>query len=148
MNLTDRISKNFTYAEVIGSDKAREFDIDNNLPSIYYMNVINVAVHILEPIRAHFEIPFSPNSWYRCFKLNKLVSGSNASDHMIGAAVDIKIPDVSLLTLAKWIRDNLEFDQLILEPTWVHVSYKNNNNRLQVLRNENGKYLSGLINEL
>jgi hypothetical protein len=52
--------------------------------------------------------------------------------------------------LAEWIRDNLEFDQLILEfyrdgepdSGWIHVSWNSDNNRsqtLKALRNEDGK---------
>lgn len=70
---------------------------------------------------------------FRSPEVNKGVGGSKTSDHMIGAAVDIRISGIPLLDLAKWIADNLEFDQLILEPNWVHISYKHNNNRKQVL---------------
>lgn len=59
--------------------------------------------------------------------------------------------------VAKWIEDNLDFDQLILEfytpgipdSGWVHVSYKVEGNRKSVLTamREDGKtvYKTGLI---
>ena len=59
--------------------------------------------------------------------------------------------------VAKWIADNLEFDQLILEfytpgipdSGWVHVSYKTEGNRKSILTamKENGKtvYKPGII---
>jgi len=138
-----KLSQNFTYDEAIASITAKELGIDNTMPSIYYNNAINLANFILEPIRLHFGKAFSPQSWYRCLKLNTAVGGSKTSDHMIGAAADIKLKKISLMALAEYIRDNLQFDQVILEPTWVHVSYRKGVNRMQVLRNagkdENGK---------
>ena len=138
-------SKHFTLEEVTRSDKANELEIDNTLPSIYYMNAINVATMLLEPIRLHFGKPFSPLSWYRCESLNKAVGGSTKSDHMTASAVDIRVPKVSLIALAEYIKESLVFDQLILEPTWVHVSYKKDNNRMQVLTKYAGGYYSGLV---
>lgn len=82
--------------------------------------------------------------------------GAKTSQHLTGEAVDIEIRGFSNLELAKFIRDNFEFDQLILEHAdnlahdknsgWVHVSYKKNgNNRKEVLTiNKKGKF-KGLI---
>lgn len=138
------ITSHFTIQEIEASKKAKELDIDNTMPSVYFNNAQNLARFILEPVRLYFGIPFSPLSWYRCQRLNEAVGGSKNSDHIIGAAADIKVPKVSLMALAEYIRDDLVFDQLILEKTWVHVSYKRDNNRMQVLRNIDGKYLVGL----
>lgn len=145
MNLTDKMSDNFNYGEVIRSIEAKAQGIDNTMPSIYYSNAINLAKYVLEPIRKYFDIPFTPSSWYRCQRLNELVGGEKNSQHLTGHAADISVPKISLMILAEYIRDNLDFDQLILEPRWVHVSYNKENNRKQVLRNEDGKYLPGLI---
>lgn len=139
------ISEHFTIDEVSHSDKAIELGIDNTMPDIYFSNAQNLAKYVLESIRNHFGVPFSPESWFRCERLNTAVGGSKTSDHMIGAAADITIPKVSLMALAEYIRDNLQFDQLIAEPRWIHISFRRDNNRNQVLRNENGKYLEGLI---
>jgi hypothetical protein len=52
---------------------------------------------------------------------------------MVGEAVDFNVPGVSVPEVCQWIRQNLDFDQLILEkysppqnPGWVHCSYKRN----------------------
>lgn len=90
-----------------------------------------VCVNILEPVRAHYGVPFTPSSFYRCGALNQLVGGSPTSAHMRGEAVDFEIPGVDNLTVATWIYKNLVFDQLLLEyyivgePTsgWVHCAY-------------------------
>lgn len=144
MNLGDKFSPHFTYGECIASKKANELNIDNNMPSIYYGNAINLARFILEPIRLHFGEPFSPISWYRCKRLNEAVNGSPTSDHMIAAAADIRLKKVSNMALAEYIRDNLVFKQIILESSWVHVSYLTGKNDMEVLRNIDGQYLKGL----
>jgi len=139
------ISKNFTIEEVQHSSYAFENGLDNVLPSIYYMNAINLANYILEPLRLKYGA-FSPLSWYRGESVNKGVGGSPNSDHMTASAVDIRIKGVTPLELAEYIRDDLSFDQLILEPTWVHVSHKQfNNNRMQVLTKIGNEYKKGLI---
>jgi zinc D-Ala-D-Ala carboxypeptidase len=85
------------------------------------------------------------------------VGGSSTSQHCKGEAVDIECPGTSNYDVAKWIEDNLDFDQLILEfitlgipdSGWVHVSYKSEGNRKQSLTamKEDGKtvYKPGLI---
>lgn len=90
-----------------------------------------LCVHILEPVRAHFNRPVKVNSGYRSPAVNKAVGSSPGSDHVKGAASDIEVAGVSNLEVARWIRDNLSYKQLILEnhtpgkPSsgWVHVAY-------------------------
>jgi hypothetical protein len=64
-------------------------------------------------------------------QLNAAVGGVPDSQHLNGEAVDIVVPDKEVV--AQWIIDNLDFDQLIIEPTWLHISYKKNGNRKEVL---------------
>ena len=90
-------------------------------------------------------------------RLEGRIGGSSSSQHCKGQAVDIEAPGRSNLGIAKWVEDNLEFDQLILEfytpgipnSGWVHVSYNTDGNRKSVLTaiKENGKtvYKPGLV---
>lgn len=145
------LSEYFTAKEASKSDYALRNGIDNTLPEIFYENAKNLAYYILEPIRENFG-KFSPQSWYRCNKLNELIGGSKKSQHCTASAVDIEVPGVTNLELARWIRDALEFDQLILEhyqnndPSsgWVHVSWKKAGNRNECLRYNGKEYLKGL----
>lgn len=139
------ITENFTIDDAAHSERAIFMKIDNTMPDIYFGNAQNLARYVLEPILHYFGVPFKPQSWYRCERLNTLVGGSKTSDHMIGAAADITIKTVSDMALAEYIRDNLQFDQLIFEPSWIHVSYKKDNNRNEVLRHQGEAYLPGLI---
>lgn len=138
------ISPHFTINEISHSNYATLHGIDNTMPDIYFSNAQNLAKYILEPIRLYFGTPFSPESWYRSERVNNGVGGAKNSDHMIAAATDITIPKVSLIALAEYIKNNLDFDQLILEPTWVHVSYKKDNNRKQILHKTASGYAEGL----
>src|SRR5665213_2462311 len=138
-------TKHFSIEEVQHSNYATEHGIDNTLPSKYYGNAMNLAMFVLEPIRQHWGIPFSPTSWYRCERVNGGVGGEPDSQHLIGQAADISVPKVSLMALAEYIRDNLTFDQLILEPGWVHVSYNKDDNRMEVLHKTDTGYAKGLV---
>lgn len=136
-----RVSTNFTLAELTKSQTALRLGIANmpHTPTIERLRL--VCLNILEPVRKRFNIPFSPNSGYRSPQLNRIIGGAPSSQHVTGEAVDFEIPGISNYDLAVWIRDNLEFDQLILEAYtvgtpnsgWVHVSYKATGNRKEVL---------------
>ncbi len=132
------LSENFTLAEATKSQVAIRLNIDNSLTAVRDQRTFDVitclkavACNILQPIRDHFGVPFTPQSWFRCLELNRNLGSSDKSKHRKGQAVDIEVPGIDNLFLAKWIAENLDFDQLILEfyidgdPSsgWVHVSY-------------------------
>ena len=112
------------------SQSAIRLSIDNepDVPSVESM--IKLCSNILEPVRVEYGIPFSPSSGYRSPVLNESIGGTSKSQHCHGEAVDFEIPGVPNIDVAIWMRDNLDFDQLILEyyehsdPTsgWIHVS--------------------------
>ena len=88
------------------------------------------------------------SSGYRSPELNKAIGGSKTSQHCKGEAIDIdndarEYP--SNADIFWYIYDHLEFDQMIWEfgddknPSWVHVSYKSEGNRKQVLRASKSK---------
>ena len=136
-----QLSEHFTLAELTKSQVAVRRCIDNTPGEAEIGNLERLARHILEPVRARFRRPFTPSSGYRSRPLNTAIGSGSASQHIRGEAVDFEIPGVSNLEVARWIRDNLEFDQLILEfhsPTdpsagWVHCSYRASGNRKEVL---------------
>lgn len=125
-----QLSEHFTLAEMIRSDTASRENINNTPTDEHVKNLRKVCEDILEPVRAHYGVPITPSSGYRCKALNEAVGGSVTSQHMTGQAVDFEVRGVSNIDLAYWIKDNLKFDQLILEnfkpevpgSGWVHVS--------------------------
>jgi zinc D-Ala-D-Ala carboxypeptidase len=98
--------------------------------------------------------PLHINSWYRCLALNKLLGSAITSQHLLGSAVDFIAPSYGdpLTVCNKLIQevDTVLFDQLILEHTWVHISFAIPGSvpRYQVLSLlETGHYAVGLTNK-
>jgi len=140
-----KLSDNFDLSEFIRSDYAKRNGI-NNIPNAEQTeNLKELCIHILEPLRKHFQIPILISSGFRCDALNTAIGGAKNSQHTMGEAVDIDHDlSANIVTnkmIFDWIKTNLVFDQIIWEfgtstnPDWVHVSYvANNKNRKQVLR--------------
>ena len=157
MDFNNQISKNFTLKELTYSDTAKKLGLDNNPNEEEYNNMCYLVNNLLQPLREQLCKPIIINSCYRGKQLNEAVNGSKTSQHCKGQAADIEIKGMSNYDLACHIRDNYEFDQLILEYAnnlvndknsgWVHVSLKENENRKQCLTIKSGKsgYLPGLI---
>jgi hypothetical protein len=128
-------------AEMVKSQAAARLGLRNTPGPAATQALILLCHNVLEPVRAHFGRPVIINSGFRATAVNRAVGGSGTSQHVRGEAADIEIPGVANGDVAKWIRDNLPFDQLILEaytpgkPSsgWVHVSYSVNRMRKQVL---------------
>ena len=136
-----RLSPHFTLKELTRSALAARHDIQN-LPEPHEIaNLKRLAVKILEPVRLHYNIPFSPSSGYRNPSVNRLAGSKPTSQHSKGQAADFEVPGVANRDLAEWIKVNLTFDQLILEfhdeddpaSGWIHCSVKETGNRGQCL---------------
>ena len=151
-----KLSQNVTIQEYIKSQTALRQGIDNTPTEEHMGNATALFRNVVQKVRDQFGVTVI-NSGYRGEALNKAVGGSSTSQHCKGEAVDIECPGTPNYDVAKWIEDNLDFDQLILEfytpgvpdSGWVHVSYKSEGNRKSVLTamKENGKtvYKPGLI---
>lgn len=127
-----------------------------NEPSLEHLtNLKAVAINIFQPCRDYFGKPLAVTSGYRSPELNDLIGGSKRSQHSKGEALDLDAQVYGGFTNAElfhYIKDNLEFDQLIWEfgndqePDWIHCSYTTNN-RGEVLRayRHNGKTRYGKL---
>lgn len=152
-----KLTNNFSLAEMTKSDTALRLDMDNTPGPEEIDNMTRLCECVLQPVRNHFGKGVKVNSGFRHPNVNAKVGGSKTSDHCKGMAADIEIPGVANADLAKWIVDNLEFRQVILEfytpgvpdSGWVHVSYNPSDNKKQVLTatKKEGKtvYLNGLV---
>lgn len=132
-----KLSANFTLYEATYSSNAlgraihnvpkTQEEMDRILHTAKKMEVVreilgNKAIHI--------------NSWYRCPALNKAVGGSETSQHMRGEAVDFRQTARTPREICKILmknKDQIGYDQLILEPTWVHISFTTGPCRAQEL---------------
>lgn len=139
-----KLSKNLTLNEVVKSITAERLGIDNTPNDQEINNLKSIAENIFQPMRDHFGVPIGISSGFRCKKLNAAIGGSKTSQHMSGNALDIDADMYGKITnkqVFDYIRDNLDFDQLIWEfgndenPSWVHVSYMDNDkNKKRVLK--------------
>ena len=117
-------------AERLGIDNTPDFDSLLNLKALIY--------YVVNPIFDNF-----PYAWitsgYRCEKLNKEIGGVDNSQHLKGQAVDINIVmpgktiQESIMELYEFISCNISFDQLIIYSTFIHVSYRPLNRRLEII---------------
>ena len=144
------LSKNLTLAEVTRSESAKRKGISNEPTAEHLENFRKLALHVFQPIREHFLVPIHISSGYRSAALNKAIGGASSSQHCTGEAIDIDMDGTSVTNaqVFNYIKDNLNFDQLIWEfgtdknPDWVHVSYESTGKqRKQVLKavKSNGK---------
>ena len=153
MNLT----KNFTLSEMTKSETALRFSMGNHPGETELENLKILCEKVLQPVRDHYGKGVKVNSGFRHPLVNAKVGGSSRSEHCKGMAADIEIPGVPNADLAEWIRDNLNYTQLILEfytpgipdSGWVHVSYNQHDLKKQVLTamSKDGKtqYVDGLV---
>lgn len=151
---TGMLSEHFSVKEFTYSDKARELGIDNMAPHDIVKIGYRTALE-LEKVRTVLGKPMNINSWFRCLKLNRIIGSSDTSQHPKGEAVDFTcIGFGTPLEICKEIikhRDKIPFDQLILEHTWVHISFaiRSGQPKGQVLSYlASGGYASGLTNKL
>ncbi|MBG1265660.1 peptidase M15 [Nostoc sp. WHI] len=132
------LSTNFKLWEFVISPTADLLRVDNTPTPGEIRNLERLCQQILQPARDALG-PLKINSGFRSEELNKAVGGANNSAHRQGLAADVVPLNVGTKQLAKWVNDNCEFDQIILEfgtldnPRWIHLSAEPRNRR-QVLR--------------
>lgn len=144
-----QLSKNFSLNELQASQTALRYGISNLAPEAAVGALKDLVEHVLQPLRDTVGVPIKISSGYRSPALNKKVGGVAGSQHVLGQAADITVKGFTTLEVCKIIIDSgIEFDQLINESNWVHVSYNKLCNRKQVLTanfdNEKVSYVSGL----
>lgn len=134
-----KLTKNFELKEFTSSPTAKKYNISNSPSELVIENLKSLCEYILQPIRDKVEKPVEINSGYRCLELNKKVGGVPTSQHVMGCACDFKIDGMTSYEIAEVVLElNLPFDQLILYPTFVHVSYSDRCRR-QLLYNKSYK---------
>jgi hypothetical protein len=147
-----KLSEHLDLSEVIRSESAKRKGISNMPTAEHIENFKLLAEKVFQPIREHFRCPIHISSGYRSKELNAAIGGSLTSQHCSGEAIDIDMDGtpngVTNRMVFDYIKDNLQFDQLIYEfgdkenPDWVHVSYESSGKqRKQILRavRTNGK---------
>lgn len=135
-----KISKNFRVRELIKTSQK----VDNYPDEKSADNLLSLVISVLQPARNILAAPITVTSGFRSKEVNRLVGGTDSSQHVKGEAVDLSCEDNAKLF---GILKTMEFDQLIWEfgddfqPKWIHVSFKEKGNRKEILRAKkvNGK---------
>lgn len=147
------LTPHFALREFTKSATAMKHGIDNRPTPEVIENLKRLCLHTLEPLREKLELPIIITSGYRTKALNDIiVHASRKSQHMTGQAADFYIPEVSgnlshrdrLILAFRTIITNpeVDFDQLILYPNFIHVSYvsKETNRHKIMTAQGDGKY--------
>lgn len=141
-----QLSENFYLSEFIRSQTADRLRLDNTPNQVIVNNLKQLTKNILQPIRDYFNLPVVISSGYRSLSVNNAVGSSPKSQHILGQAADFEIPSIDNFLLASWIKDNLNYDQLILEfytgnnSGWVHVGYSPNHKNQELTINRYGTF--------
>ena len=144
-----QLSDNFSLKVLTSSQTAARKGIDNTPSPEHQENLKLLCTHILQPVRDRFERVVPGSSGYRSPELCEAIGSKITSQHAKGQAADFEIYGLSNQELANYIKENLDYDQLILEywkkedpnSGWVHCSYNVSVNRKQYLKayKENGR---------
>jgi len=145
-----RLTKNFTLHELTKSNTALRRGIDNTPDKEQIIKLRLLATHLLQPLRnAVGSIRIT--SGYRSPELCVVLGSKITSQHTKAEAIDcqfVKRGKMDNLKIYKALIDlDLDFDQCILEfgtppptankdtdyPSWIHLSWKINDNRRQTL---------------
>ena len=145
-----KISEHITYEEAIHSNTAKRKSIDKTPNPTQVDTMKMTAEMVFEPLRTWVGGPIKVNSFFRSTELNEAIRGAASSQHCKGQAIDID--DVyghkTNADMFMYIRENLDFDQLIWEfgtdmnPNWIHVSYvskEENRNRCLKAYKQDGR---------
>ena len=136
-----QLSGHFSLSELTKSQTAERKGISNKPTLEHIENLTELCTHILEPTRRNFSKPMVITSGYRSEELCEAIGSKTTSQHAKGEAADFEMFGLDNKSLAKYIKNNLIFDQLILEfynqddPSsgWVHCSYSKAENRKESL---------------
>ena len=149
-----QLSENFSLGEMTKSQTSERKGIDNVPSRIDIEAMEKLCENRLQPIRDHYNKPFMVSSGYRSPELCLAIGSSIKSQHAKGQAADFEVPGISNMALAEYIKDNLEFDQLILEcykggnTGWVHCSYVHEPRKDVLTFDRSNGYRPGLISDI
>ncbi len=119
-----QLSEHFTLDELTHTDH-REFD---NVPNESELANLKRLAAFLETVKSAVGgKPIIVNSAFRCKEVNDAVGSSDKSQHRLGCAADIRVPQMTPDEVVRAIiAAGLPYDQVIREfDRWTHVSIPN-----------------------
>ncbi len=154
------LSPHFALREFIKSATAMKHGIDNRPTPEVVANLKRLCINTLEPLHEKLGLPIVITSGYRTKALNNIiVHASRKSQHMTGQAADFYVASTPstgsgtgsttshrelLIRAFRLIitEPEIDFDQLIIYPSFIHVSYvsKDTNHHKIMTAQGDGKY--------
>ena len=122
--LNNQLTEHFSLAELTYTDH-REFD---NVPNETELENLQRLAAFLEEVKGVLAgKPIIVNSAFRCKQVNDAVGSKDTSQHRLGCAVDIRVPELTPDQVVREIlRSGLGYDQVIREfDRWTHISIPN-----------------------
>jgi len=119
-----KLTEHFTLEELTHTDH-REFD---HTPNDAEKANLERLAHFLEEVKTVLGgKPIMVNSAFRCKQVNDAVGSKDSSQHRIGCAADIRVPNMTPDEVVKAvIASGIGYDQLIREfDRWTHISVPN-----------------------
>jgi uncharacterized protein YcbK (DUF882 family) len=119
-----KLTEHFTLEELTHTDH-REFD--NTPNDAEKANLERLALFLEQVKEVLGGKPIMVNSAFRCKQVNDAVGSKDTSQHRIGCAADIRVPDMTPDEVVKAvIASGIGYDQLIREfDRWTHISVPN-----------------------
>lgn len=121
----ERLATSFYLSEFLHSDTATRRGLDNAPGAAELANIRNFLAPGMQSVRELLGKPVTITSGFRSPAVNRAVGGARNSQHMTGLAADFICPGFgSPLQVARaLVASSIQFDQIIQEGTWVHVSF-------------------------
>lgn len=117
-----QLTTHFALSEFLRSDTAVAIKNDNMPDTDQQMLNLKKLAVLMEEVRALFGAPINVSSAFRNKKVNAAVGGVANSDHCQGLACDFMVKGFDKDVIVRRIRESgIKFDQLIDEPSWVHI---------------------------
>jgi hypothetical protein len=120
-----KLTEHFSLEELTHTDH-REYD---NTPNDAELENLKRLAEFLEEVKTVLGgKPIMVNSAFRSKQVNDAVGSKDSSQHRIGCAVDIRVPQLTPNDVVKAvIASGLPYDQIIREfDRWTHISIPNN----------------------
>lgn len=157
------LTPHFKLREFTESATARKHGIMNEPTAEAVENLRRLCIHTLEPLREKLGLPMIITSGYRCKELNEIiVHAARKSQHLVGCAADFYVVSGSKIQVSGDLKlktsshrellikafkliiedEGIDFDQLIIYPSFIHVSYvsRERNRHQLTLASGNGTY--------
>ena len=121
-----QLSEHFSLAELTASEIAARKGLENYPTGVELDNLARLAEK-LEEVRKVLGKPIMINSAFRSIEVNAAVGGVKSSQHCLGCAADIRVPNMTPDEVVKAIiASKIQYDQLIREfDSWTHISIPN-----------------------